>query len=60
MKKISFVGAGNMAGALLKGMLQAGQLKPDDVWASDPVDARLNRLGLRGLLCSVSMNSLFQ
>jgi len=44
MKKIGFVGAGNMAGALLKGMLQAGQLKPDDVWASDPVDAQLRRM----------------
>jgi pyrroline-5-carboxylate reductase len=44
MKKIGFVGAGNMAGALIKGLLRAGQFQPKDVWASDPVDAQLRRL----------------
>ena len=44
MKKIGFVGAGNMAGALIRGLLRAGQLGPGDVWASDPVDVQLRRL----------------
>ncbi|HZP40473.1 MAG TPA: pyrroline-5-carboxylate reductase [Candidatus Binatia bacterium] len=44
MKKIGFVGAGNMAGALIKGLLRAGQYAPDDVWVSDPVDAQLRRM----------------
>ena len=44
MKKIGFIGAGNMAGALIKGLLQAGQCKPDDLVASDPVDAQTRRL----------------
>jgi pyrroline-5-carboxylate reductase len=44
MKKIGFVGAGNMAGALIRGLLRAGHYKPDDIWASDPVDVQLRRL----------------
>lgn len=44
MKKIGFVGAGNMAGALIRGLLRGSQYGPDDIWASDPVDAQLRRL----------------
>jgi pyrroline-5-carboxylate reductase len=44
MKKIGFIGAGNMAGALMKGLLRAGQYSPNDLWASDPVDSQLRRL----------------
>jgi pyrroline-5-carboxylate reductase len=44
MKKIGFVGAGNMAGALIRGLLRAGQLDANSIWASDPVDVQLRRL----------------
>ena len=44
MKKIGFVGAGNMAGALIRGLLRGGQYKPEHIWASDPVDVQLRRL----------------
>jgi pyrroline-5-carboxylate reductase len=44
MKKIGFIGAGNMAAALIKGLLAAGQYGPDDIWAADPVDAQTRRL----------------
>jgi pyrroline-5-carboxylate reductase len=44
MKKIGFVGAGNMTGALLRGLLRAGLVKPENVWASDPVEAQIRRL----------------
>ncbi len=44
MKKIGFVGAGNMATALIRGMLDAGQHGAADMWASDPDDAQLRRL----------------
>jgi pyrroline-5-carboxylate reductase len=44
MKKIGFIGAGNMAGALMRGLLRAGQYKPEHVWASDPVDVQVRRL----------------
>jgi pyrroline-5-carboxylate reductase len=44
MKKIGFVGAGNMAGALIRGLLRAGQYKSEDLWASDPVDVQVRRL----------------
>jgi pyrroline-5-carboxylate reductase len=44
MKKIGFIGAGNMAGALIRGLLRGGQYGPDDLWASDPIDVQLRRL----------------
>ena len=44
MKKIGFIGAGNMTGALLRGLLRAGQYKPDSVVASDPLEAQIRRL----------------
>jgi pyrroline-5-carboxylate reductase len=44
MKKIGFIGAGNMAAALIKGLLRAGPWKADDIWASDPIDAQVRRL----------------
>ena len=43
MKKIGFVGAGNMAAALLKGLLRGGHYQAKDLWVSDPVDAQLRR-----------------
>jgi pyrroline-5-carboxylate reductase len=44
MKKIGFIGAGNMAAALVRGMLRAGPYKATDICASDPVDAQTRRL----------------
>jgi pyrroline-5-carboxylate reductase len=35
VKKVGFVGAGNMAGALLKGLLETKRYRARDVWASD-------------------------
>jgi pyrroline-5-carboxylate reductase len=44
MKKIGFVGAGNMAGALIRGLLRAGQYESSDIVAADPIDVQLRRL----------------
>lgn len=44
MKKIGFIGAGNMASALIRGFLREGKYKPTDLWVSDPVDAQVRRL----------------
>jgi pyrroline-5-carboxylate reductase len=44
VKKIGFIGAGNMAGALVKGLLRAGGCAPADLWVSDAADAQLRRL----------------
>lgn len=44
MKKIGFIGAGNMAGALVKGLLQSRLYRPKDLWASDVLPAQLKRL----------------
>ncbi len=43
-KRIAFVGAGNMAGALIKGLLSAGACEPDAVWATDVRAERLAEL----------------
>jgi pyrroline-5-carboxylate reductase len=43
VKKIGFLGAGNMAGALAKGLLATKQFRPRDVWASDADAGQLRR-----------------
>jgi len=46
-KRIAFIGAGNMAGALLKGLLHAGACEPENVWATDVREDRLKELAER-------------
>jgi pyrroline-5-carboxylate reductase len=41
---IGFLGAGNMAGALIRGLLQAGVVKPGNIRASDVRKERLDQL----------------
>jgi len=36
--KIGFLGAGKMALALARGMAKAGLVRPENIWASDPVE----------------------
>ncbi|MGQ0695708.1 MAG: pyrroline-5-carboxylate reductase [Nitrospiraceae bacterium] len=43
-QKIVFVGGGQMAEALIGGMLAAKLCGPDQIWATDPVTARLDHL----------------
>ena len=43
-RKIAFVGAGQMAEALIGGLLGARLCGPDRVWATDPMADRLDRL----------------
>lgn len=43
-KRIAFLGAGNMAGALIKGLLSAGACRPDQVLATDVRPDRLVEL----------------
>src|SRR2546426_7720977 len=44
MKKLGFLGAGNMAGALLKGLLAAKLYRPQDMLVSDVVPAQLRKI----------------
>jgi len=44
MRKIGFIGAGNMAGALVRGLVRAKKVAARDMWASDAVPAQLQRL----------------
>lgn len=43
-RTVGFIGAGNMAGALIKGLLHAKLLPPDRIVASDPHGERLGEL----------------
>ena len=43
-RKIAFLGAGNMAGALIKGLLRAGACEPGEIWAVDVRAPRLEEL----------------
>ncbi len=47
-RTIGFLGAGNMAGALIKGLL-AGGVSPEQIWASDVRDERLAELTKLGV-----------
>lgn len=42
---IAFVGAGNMAGALIRGLVGTGTVPADRITAADPDEARLGALG---------------
>jgi pyrroline-5-carboxylate reductase len=44
MKKIGFIGAGNMAGALIKGLLTARLYRPQDMLVSDVLPAQLRKI----------------
>lgn len=49
-KKLGFLGAGNMAGALIKGLLHGKVLPPQSILASDVKSERLEQLrGLHGI-----------
>ena len=39
--KLGFIGAGNMARAMMGGIIQAGKLSPDAIWAFDPLPAAM-------------------
>lgn len=45
--KIAFLGAGNMAGALIDGLLRAEACRPDDIYAVDVRPGRLEELAER-------------
>lgn len=47
MKKVGFIGAGNMAGALIKGVLDARLYRPADIVASDALPTQLRRVRRR-------------
>ena len=40
VKKIGFIGAGNMAEALMRGIIESGEATPPEIIASEVVDAR--------------------
>ncbi len=47
--KLGFIGAGNMSGAILDGVLKGGLLKADQLWISNRHEAKLARFALLGV-----------
>ena len=45
MKKLGFLGAGNMAGALVRGLVVTKRYRARDVWTSDAEPKQCRRLG---------------
>lgn len=54
---IAFLGAGNMAGALIRGLIGTGTIEPSQVIASDPDTARLETLASELGIGTASSNS---
>jgi pyrroline-5-carboxylate reductase len=46
-KKVGFVGAGNMAGALIRGVLEARLYRAGELWVTDPLPAQRRRIRRR-------------
>jgi len=57
-KKIGFLGAGNMAEALIRGLIKAGLIGPEAIFASDVRLDRLEELGKLYGIHTLSDNSL--
>ena len=47
--KLGFIGAGNMSGAILDGVLKGGLLKADQLWVSNRHEDKLARFTLLGV-----------
>jgi len=47
--KLGFIGAGNMAGAILGGVLQKGIYAPEDIIMADPMAGQLDHIKARGV-----------
>jgi pyrroline-5-carboxylate reductase len=43
-KKVGFVGAGNMAGALIRGVLEARLYRAGELWVTDPLPAQRRKI----------------
>ena len=49
MKKIGFIGCGNMGGAILMGALESGALKREQIWVYDVSAAAMNKMREQGV-----------
>ena len=56
-KRIGFVGAGNMAGALIKGLLHSGTVGPTQIQASDVREERLAELAAEHSISTTTDNA---
>ena len=57
MDTIGFVGAGNMAEALIKGIISSKLYDPQNIWASDPLAERLQQLTKQYAIQTIADNA---
>ncbi len=57
MKKIAFIGGGNMAGALITGMLASGKFNSDDILVADPDATKSEALKRQHEIVCTAQNS---
>ena len=50
---IAFIGAGNMAGSLINGLLESGT-SPSDIAAADPMPTQLEKLAALGVVTAAN------
>ena len=50
---IAFIGAGNMAGSLINGLLESGTA-PSDIAAADPMATQLEKLAALGVITAAN------
>lgn len=59
-KTVGFIGAGNMAEAMINGLIASAVCRPEQIWASDLRDARLSQLEERyGIRTSTDNATVF-
>ncbi len=55
-RTVGFLGAGNMAGALIRGVLDARLYRPSDLWVADPVATQRQKIRRRHGVCAAPDN----
>lgn len=56
-RRVTFIGAGNMAGALIQGLIRTGTVPPDQIVAADPDEDRLRTLGAELAVYTTTSNA---
>lgn len=57
-KKIGFIGAGNMATAIINGILSNHAKTPDELWVFDPDQTKMALMREKGVQCAASCQAL--
>ena len=56
--KLGFIGVGNLATAILRGVVAAAKIKPEEILIYDIFEEKVNQIGLTKKAASFNDNSL--